>query len=61
MTGLNFLFWVIGGTVALIVAGIVGLIIYGLVKVNSRRSGIEYDRVENALSKREGYLKGKEE
>ena len=60
MTGLNFLFWVIGSVIALIVIGILGLIVYGLAKFNHRKSGVNYDRVENALSKGEDASKGKE-
>ena len=59
MTGLNFLFWVIGSVIALIVIGILGLIVYGLAKFNHRRSGVNYDRMENALSKRKGTSEGK--
>ncbi len=61
MNGLNFLFWVIGSVITLIVAGTLGLIAWALFKVNSHRSRIDYDRVENALSKRGGNIKGKEE
>lgn len=37
----------------LMIAIVAGSLIYGLIKFNSRRSRINYDRVENALSKRD--------